>query len=244
MIPRESRTLTPNKPFADADERQFLDSLGQSALRDFPNPERKDCPGGEFLRTLAVNRSAIPSSDLRVSHIAHCSPCFQELTAFQKTAGQRQLRMKLSFALAAAAVLIIVSSLWLWERSRGGGASQPQVAVDDKSAPILAQISLENRSVARGSAAPSEDGETLRMPRGRLNLTILLPFGSAEGAYDVQILKEIDKPLISQSGQAARADGVTKFVVALNTSGLAAGKYLLGVRHPPLEWAFNPITVE
>ena len=235
--------MTSNNPFADEDERQFLDSLGQSALRDFPNPERKDCPGGEFLRTLAVDRNAIPASDVRIGHVVHCSPCFQELAGFQKAATQRQLRMRIAVGLAAAAAVIIVSSLWVWERSNGGFGRQ-RVVANDKSALILAQISLENRSVARGTAEPSEDGETLRMPRGRLNLTILLPFGSAEGAYEVQLLKEIDKPMIIQSGQAARVGGVTKFVVALNTSGLAVGKYLLGVRHPPLEWAFNPITVE
>jgi hypothetical protein len=108
----------------------------------------------------------------------------------------------------------------------------------------MAQINLQNRSITRGDAPPSQRNETILVPRGQLKLTILLPFGSEAGTYDVEILKEVDKPLITRSGQAEISDGVTKLIVSLNTSSLPAGKYLLGIRQRPLDWTLNPITIE
>ncbi len=86
--------------------------------------------------------------------------------------------------------------------------------------------------------------ETPKVPRGLLDLTILLPFGSEAGKYDVQIQKEIDKPLVVASGSATIVDGVTTLRVRLNTSTLPSRRYLLGARRQPLDWVFAPVTLE
>ena len=36
----------------------------------------------------------------------------------------------------------------------------------------------------------------------------------------------------------------TKLTVTLNTSLLSRGQYMIGVRRPPLDWTYNPITVD
>jgi hypothetical protein len=111
-------------------------------------------------------------------------------------------------------------------------------------ATIIAQINLQTHSITRGGPVPPQENERILVPRGQLRLTILLPSGSDEGTYHVQVLREIDEPLITSSGHAEVVEGVTKLSVYLNTSSLSPGKYMLGTRHPPLDWVYNPITVQ
>ncbi len=220
------------------EERELFQLLAKSALNDYPNRERLGCPGQEFLRTLAFHRKSIPLNDSRLDHVVHCSPCFRELTEI-KTAGKRRRNAAWAGFGAVAAIIAIGVALW----AAGVFARHPSPN-GTSSNPIIAQINLQNRSINRGGSAPSQQNETILVPKGQLKLTILLPFGSEAGTYDIEILKEVDKPLITGSGQAEISDGVTKLVVSLNTSSLPAGKYLLGIRQRPLEWAFSPITIE
>jgi len=56
--------------------------LQQAVLRNYPNPERKGCPGTPVIRDLAV-RSAqleiVENEDWE--HTIHCSPCYAEYLA-------------------------------------------------------------------------------------------------------------------------------------------------------------------
>jgi hypothetical protein len=223
---------------SQGEERELFQLLAKAALSDYPNPERIGCPGQEFLRALAFHRKSIPIHDSRLHHVVHCSPCFRELTDIKAAAKRRRNTV---WAAIAAAAAVIVIGVALWES--GVFARRPSSNATNLT-PIIAQINLQNRSITRGASPPSQQNETILVPKGQLKLTILLPFGSEAGTYDVEILKEVDKPLIIRSGQAEISDGVTKLAVSLNTSSLPAGKYLLGIRQRPLDWAFNPITIE
>src|SRR5579884_2535181 len=65
-------------PDDSADEvfERIQDIVQQAILREFPNPERKGCPGTEVLRELA-NRPR-PTRDAAWEHVTHCSPCYRE----------------------------------------------------------------------------------------------------------------------------------------------------------------------
>ncbi len=235
--------MTPEKQATDTESIEFLASLKQSSLNDYPNPERNDCPGPEFLKALATNRKSIPIDDPRGRHVVYCSPCFQEFTKLGEAAAKRPGQLKIIFAMAAI-VLVTVAMTWAWKHSSKPVAAVTQIAEVHGALPIVAEISLENRSVARGDSGPSDENTVLRVPRGHLKLTILLPFTSPEGMYDMQILKEVDKPLMSLSGRAVLVAGITKLNLDIDTSTLAAGKYLLGIRYAHLDWSFNTIMVE
>jgi hypothetical protein len=228
----------PGEWDSQGEERELLQLLAKSALNDYPNPERVGCPGQEFLRTLAFNRKSIPLKDSRLDHVVHCSPCFRELSEM-RAAGKRRQRVVWASIGAAAAVIVIGIALWAT-----GIFKRLPSPVNLSSAPIVAQIDLQNRSITRGAPTASQQNGPILVPRGQLKLTVLLPFGSEAGTYEIEILKDVDKPLIAGSGHAAIIDGTTRLKVSMNTSSLAAGKYLLGIRQPPLEWAFNPITVQ
>jgi hypothetical protein len=52
---------------------------------EYPNPERKDCPGSEALRDLAermVLREDL-QKDLRWKHAIQCGPCYEEYLALR-----------------------------------------------------------------------------------------------------------------------------------------------------------------
>ena len=54
---------------------------------EYPNPERKNCPGAEALRDLA-NRSAVREvlqGDPRWKHAMQCGPCYAEYIALRDT---------------------------------------------------------------------------------------------------------------------------------------------------------------
>lgn len=228
----------PDEWGSEGEERELLELLAKSALNDYPNPERIGCPGREFLERLAFDRKSIPLSDPHLDHIVHCSPCFRELSDI-KAAGKRK-RPGVWIAAAAAAALILIG-LAAWFSGVFGTSRLPAGPVS--STPIIAQIDLQNSSIPRGVSSESQQNKALTIPRGQLNLTVLLPFGSDAGTYEIQIFKEIGKPLITSTGRAAIGNGVTKLNVSVNTSSLSPGNYLLGVRQPPLGWAYNPIAV-
>jgi len=52
---------------------------------EYPNPERKDCPGSQALRELAermVLREDL-QKDLRWKHAIQCGPCYEEYIALR-----------------------------------------------------------------------------------------------------------------------------------------------------------------
>src|ERR1700761_187381 len=90
------------------EERRLLEMFQRAALNDFPNPQRADCPGMNFLRRLAHDRKSISLSDPALTHIARCSPCFREYRALRDNGGKPTISLKL---LAMASIGIVVLSL-------------------------------------------------------------------------------------------------------------------------------------
>src|SRR5580704_4714416 len=104
MPPNES----PESKF-DRLKKQLQDAI----LRDYPNPERKGCPGGAVLRELAERPlGQAVEDDPNWAHITHCSECYREFLAsniaFRQQAKARWVRVSWSMAVAAIVILIAV----------------------------------------------------------------------------------------------------------------------------------------
>ena len=65
---------------------ELLRLLRQTSLTGFPNPDRKGCPDGEVLRTLALYPEQIRTADPVIEHVTQCSPCFEEMTRHREMA--------------------------------------------------------------------------------------------------------------------------------------------------------------
>ncbi len=73
MPPEES----PEAKF-DRLKKQLQDSI----LRDYPNPERKGCPGDDVLKELAERPlDQAVEDDPHWHHVTHCSECYREFLA-------------------------------------------------------------------------------------------------------------------------------------------------------------------
>src|SRR6185437_1851163 len=106
MPPEES----PESKF-DRLKKQLQDSI----LRDYPNPERKGCPGDAVLRELAVRPLGRPvADDPHWHHITHCSECYREFLAFNNAFRQqaKARRVRVGWGVAAAAIMIAIAVLF------------------------------------------------------------------------------------------------------------------------------------
>jgi len=219
------------------EERRWLEVFQQAALNDFPNPQRIGCPGSDFLRRLAYDRKSIPLNDPALTHVTRCSPCFREFADLRGQASKRITRRSL-ILIATGAIAATAVGIWQFPKFRQNAVSNGTY--------VAASLDLKDRSVVRGNSDSSRSPKvnSLSLPRRRVSLTITLPFASPSGDYEVRILREVDKPLLTASGQAHIADGATLLNVHLDLGSLANGQYLLGIHRVPLDWTYHPVAIE
>src|SRR6202000_501755 len=88
--------------------------LQDSILRDYPNPERKGCPGGAVLQELAERPlDEAVESDPHRHHVTHRSECYREFLAFNNAFRQRAKarRSRVGWSVAVAAIVIVIALL-------------------------------------------------------------------------------------------------------------------------------------
>src|SRR5687768_15097382 len=155
----------------------------------YPNPERKGCPPHDVLAALAKRER--PIGDPGYEHIVSCSPCYREFRSLQQAnavASSRSVPTRTRWLVAAAAALMLAavgSWLFLTQEQRVDEPQAPQMA--QQTAEVSTELDLRKYTVTRSEERPGRQ-PVLELPRGRLDLTILLPVGSEPGGYEVQIL--------------------------------------------------------
>src|ERR1700690_3901516 len=85
--------------------------LQESALREFPNPERVGCPDAETLA--GISRRIIQTTQDQLHHVTHCSPCFQTFLAIRQE--MREWRVvRIGIAAAAASAVLVLGAIIYW----------------------------------------------------------------------------------------------------------------------------------
>src|ERR1700738_2182500 len=85
--------------------------LQESALREFPNPERVGCPDAETLARMS--RRIIQMTQDQLHHVTHCSPCLQTFLAIRQEIRQRRvMRIRIAAIACAAAIVLGVAIYW------------------------------------------------------------------------------------------------------------------------------------
>jgi len=231
-----SRHEAPDSQFERL-KRQLQDSI----LHEYPNPERKGCPGDPILKEFAARPlDDSLEQDPHWHHITHCSECYREFLAYRAEL-QRQpkaRRAKMGVAAAVAAILIGVGALLIIRESTGPKPLNSGSELVFR--PRL--VDLQGRATTR-SEEGQEETKPLVLEREPEALTIRLPFGSRAGAYEVRIAKSADQPLLSAAGDAKIENGTTALSAKMNLSKFEPGNYFICLRRLPWDWTCYPVVV-
>src|SRR5579862_2356358 len=125
--------------------------LQESALREFPNPERIGCPDPETLG--GMSRRIIQMTQEQLHHVTHCSPCFQTFLSIREEVGKRRaIRFRIAVAACAAAIAIATILYTVANRSTSPG----QMAVLATPATLDLRPLSENRGTDASRAAEAK----------------------------------------------------------------------------------------
>jgi hypothetical protein len=211
--------------------------LQQAILRDYPNPERKDCPGEDTLRKLATREFGDEHPSW--GHVTHCSPCYEEFLRFVEEArreeASRAESRKRNLLVAAAIVILVVAGAIVWRVYSPGGATVAEYKP--------AALDLKDESFRRGDRQPPLESKQRVLRRDWLDLSIYLPVGSERGQYQIRLEQKAGEPVLEAQGTASIENGTTVVRAKLDLHGLAPGRYFFGIRQPPWEWTYVPVTI-
>jgi hypothetical protein len=218
-------------------DEELLDSIYSHVNA---NPDRVGCPPHSVLVELATR--VRPVTDPLWEHVIHCSPCAIEVRTLRRAtrqAGTSSSVRRLTWAAAAVLMLGVGGALW-WFPQRDANPIQTGNA---QPVPVATTLDLRPYAVSRSEAAPPAQGP-LRLPRGRVNLTMLLPVGSDVGHYELQVLDANLQSRASAPGDAVLQDFVTRLTAVLDLRSLPAGAYQLALRRTGEDWHLFPAHID
>lgn len=219
------------------DIERVRQELQESALREFPNPERNGCPASTALEEMSRRRAAMTQEQLH--HITHCSPCLTSFLSIRKEIRQRQVaRFRIAAAVCAAAVALGVIFYTFGARS----SSTPQIAVLAAPATLDLRPFSENRGTDTGRAADTKPKLTLA--RKRLQLTLYFPVGADEGQYNLQLLDGQLHTLWKQSVNASLQNHIVSATADMDLRSITPGGYTFAIRKTGDEWRTFPVLLE
>lgn len=220
--------------------RELLAQLRGDTLMSFPNPERSGCPGQSVLKEMALRRKNVNLSQLPVSHIASCSPCYREYMQLRKSA-QHQRIAKIMVAVAAS-ILLAVGAVAYWPRN--ASIESPQVAETPVPPPApLATVMVNLASLTRTRGG---GGEVTRLilPAKRFIAHVQMPVGSESGSYEVRVAQADNSTILETNIQARILEGITSFDIELPFDRFGGKELTLMVRQTGLTWQRYPIFVQ
>ena len=190
------------------------------------------CPSIAELRQFAMGKYGAHEPILLavLDHLADCESCEQEMAKIrlELQAKQKHSRLwygwKLGYALLCVA---LVAASWFWAtRDRSSG---------------LATVDL--RHITRGDETSAPKPITLHTNTD--SVRILLPVGSADGAYEVGVFEQAGSttPIVTGLAQTSVENGDLVLRVPLSLKSVRRGLYSLGIRHENSEWAYYSLTV-
>jgi hypothetical protein len=227
----------PSEESPEAKFDRLKKQLQDSILRDYPNPERKGCPGGAVLHELAARPlDRAVEGDPHWHHITHCSECYREFlgfnVAFRSRAKVRRARVRWGIVVAA---IVIVAAVFIGVKRDSIFQKRPQNA----------ELAYAKRTIVVPSmerSANADEQKPIFLDRLPLELTVELPVGSKAGVYELQLKKQ-ERPILSTGGAAEIRGGTTAFTVKINLSEFEPGNYAMVVRQVPHDWSLYPVVI-
>jgi hypothetical protein len=233
----------PSEESPDARYERLKKQLQDSILNDFPNPERKGCPGDAVLKEFAARPLDDDlEGDPHWQHVTHCSECYREFLSYRGEikSGANAANARIAWTVAVAAIIVLGIGLFLVTRP-----TVPIQHVPQATAKVFRPrtVDLEGRTMTRSEEGKQET-KPIFLGREPEELTIRLPFGSRAGMYEVQFVKDADHALVSMTSEATIQNGLTAIKTKVDLSQYAPGRYFIGVRRPRWDWTYYPVVLE
>jgi hypothetical protein len=211
----------------DSQEQRYArlkDAVQQAILRNFPNPERKGCPGDEVVREVAARRELI--EDDVWHHITHCSPCYATFLEYKdRIRAARRVRglLILAGAVLAACVLIVVGVWWVGVLP-GHHTEQTTLVAEDRT------VDLYDWDAQRGSGL--KEGPEIALPRTLVRVRVILPRFSRSGAYQIAVCRSRTMDTaIAENALSAMEEGPREIVtVQLDLRSANPGNFWLAIK--------------
>jgi hypothetical protein len=244
--------------FSDDDLRDLRKLLQDVALKAYPNPERRGCPGPEVLQEIAS--APTPFEHPAYGHLKTCSPCLREMLDVRRQEILRRRnaarKRQVLYGVVSAIAAVLILALWLSRRQpsppnlqrapsqQKAATKAPESPKASAQTPELIALDFGGLARTRGGAAPSEIAP-FPLPSALIVLRITLPFGSDDGRYDIEIRRGDVAALVRTSGTARIDNGDTKLEISpLDLSSLPPGRYELFFRHADATWQHAPIAIK
>jgi hypothetical protein len=220
---------TPEEKF-----EQISRAVQESILRNYPNPERRGCPGDEVVRSVAA-RTELKADDVW-EHITHCSPCYAEFLAYKDEFRERRrhevrVRRRTVIGLAAAAA-VGVPVVLITRRNTSTGEV------------IIAEWDLERYAPSR-SLEEEQSRPPFRAPLRRGRIRVRMPLGTDEGTYEIEVRRTEEGPALkTATGNAQIVDGHTLLPFEIDLSDLPAGSYFAAIGGHGKSWRVQPLILQ
>ncbi len=204
-------------------------AVRQTILNEFPNPNRIGCPGSEKLREVAARRTIV--EDDHWQHITHCSPCYAEYLEVKEQNRRAGRRARALGLIGGTALLIMLTGVVVYQYIGKPRTSQ-SIATNVVEA---ATLNLKESSGTRGDQkSPPRDVPVL--PPRRLNLSVILPFGSEPGTYQIEFTDKKGRVFEKTHAYATLSAGETSLTTRVDLSGESSGEYTIGLRQQSFDW--------
>lgn len=219
---------TPEQKF-----EQVSRAVQESILRNYPNPERRGCLGGEVVRKVAARTEL--QEDPAWEHITHCSPCYADFLAYKEQLRRKRrhevrVRRRTLIGLATAAAVAVPVVVV----NRGRLSGRLTIAEWD-----LEQYS-PSRSLERGGTRPP-----FRAPLKHGWVHARLPLGTDEGTYQIEVRRTEEGPALKTAmGRAQIVNGHTILPFEIDLSELSAGSYFAAIGGHGKSWRVQPLLLQ
>ena len=221
----------------------------------FPNPMREGCPNSSTLRAMAYRDRRLTLTDLPVSHVVTCSPCFQEYARLRRLSVlMRSVQVTAASLVVLAVLFAAVRVVWNYTRGRGEPSMSeerrsvppPRAASPHSPAPIepLAMtVDLASFSPTRGDEAKDSPNK-IHLPPKLLRVTFLFPVGMEAGEYALRLKDAAGTVLKDAHLRGLLNNGITSVEVDLDLTAASRGSFSLMIRPSGLSWRTFPVLVE
>lgn len=219
-------------------EDRLVRAVSDAVKHSYANPDRLDCPSSEAIEAVVARRFSHPHFDDTVDHIAMCAPCLEEYNRRRHTYRvQRHGRWAAPFA-----ALVILGLLWTYLHREHRPTNE--IAKKEPTPLTAATLDYSNWTAERSVSGQASKRETPRVSRAQLALTLVLPIGTEDGSYEVQIRSTSGDVVARGSGIAAWSGTAEKLNLRLDLTPIPGGTYTIAIRHADASERTYPVLLE